>query len=173
MEKIDVSRYPRDDKDRPVIPDEIVRERYRDLPDGCIDESGEHITYNGGLLTTLTPEIRRKGYAAMMEQKQKRKTFAETIDLALSRRASAEALQSAGMESGTVLDVIVQSIIAATRDGNVKAAEFLRDSVGEKPVSREEITADIISAEQKALIDKVAKRVAEARQTVADDTNIV
>lgn len=173
MEKIDVSGYPRDDKGRPVIPDEVVREQYRDLPDGCIDESGTHITYNGGLLTTLTPEIRRKGYAAMMEQKQKRKTFAETIDIALSRNATAEALRSAGMESGTVLDVIVQSIIAATSEGNVKAAEFLRDSVGEKPVSREEITADIITAEQKALIDKVAKRVTEAQQAVASDTKIV
>lgn len=173
MGKIDVSEYPTDDKGRPVIPDEVMQERYKDLPDGCIDESRAHITYNGGLLTTLTPEIRRKGYEAMMEQKAKRKTFAETIDIALSRRAPAEALQSAGMESGTVLDVIVQSIIAATRDGNVKAAEFLRDSVGEKPVSREEITADIITAEQKALIDKVAKRVAEAQQTAINDTDIV
>lgn len=173
MGKIDVTGYPKDDKGHPVLPDEMIRERYRELPDGCIDESGKHVTYNGGLLQTLTPEIRRKGYKAMMESKAKRKTFAETIDLALSRRASAEALRSAGMESGTVLDVIVESIIAATKDGNVKAAEFLRDSVGEKPVNREEITADIITAEQRALIDKVAKRVTEAQQTASNNTDIV
>lgn len=173
MEKIDVSGYPIDSKGRPIIPDDVMREEYKDLPENCINESGTYITYNGGLLQTLTPEIRRKGYDAMREAQRKRKTFAETIDIALSRRASAETLKQLGLETGTVLDAIIQSMVNASADGSVKAAEFLRDSVGEKPVNREEITADVITAEQKALIDKVARRVADASKAAGNDTDIV
>ena len=50
---------------------------------------------------------------------------------------------------------------AVIEDGNVRAMEYLRDTSGNKPTERKEIKADIMTESDRALIEKVSKRIEE------------
>ena len=50
------------------------------------------------------------------------------------------------------------------QQGNTKAYEVLRDTAGFKPVERQEISADIMTDADRALLDKVAKRMQIGQQ---------
>lgn len=84
-------------------------------------------------LATLSPEERRAisskgGKAAQMKLKE-RKTFAEAIRIALSQ--------------DDVQDNVVLAMIKAAREGNVNAFLALRDTIGEKPVEKSEVTTNV------------------------------
>ena len=56
-------------------------------------------------------------------------------------------------------DVMVASMMQAAQDGNVRAAEYVRDTVGEKPVDRSETEITGATPAQMALITNVYNRL--------------
>jgi hypothetical protein len=72
-------------------------------------------------------EIARKGGKASGEARAKRKTLKEELLLLLSQ--------------GNTQEKISLSLIAQAMEGNVKAFETIRDTVGEKPVDK--LEADV------------------------------
>ena len=76
-----------------------------------------------------------KGGIATGETYRRRKLFKEALESALSLQ-DPEALE--GMDQ-TNLDVIIASMIKKAKNGDVPAAVFVRDTVGEKPVDRQEV----------------------------------
>ena len=126
-------------------------------------------------LDDLTPEeqerqreIARKGGHARNNQIIKQKTMKESAQALLSAKVSTEYAQKVlgenyditGIE--TMQDLITARMIRETlENGNTKAAEFIRDTSGNKPVSAAalDITADIVTAADRALIEKVADRL--------------
>jgi len=83
---------------------------------------------------TLTPEERtahaKKAAAASARAKQKRKTLKEALLVALSDE--------------TVQDNIITALIQKASEGSEKAFEVIRDTIGEKPVDKQEITTNEI-----------------------------
>jgi hypothetical protein len=62
-------------------------------------------------------------------------------------------------EDATLYDMVNLRQIMESLEGNTKAAEFVRDTTGDKPIERQEITAVIMTDADKALLEKVSRRV--------------
>ena len=81
-------------------------------------------------------EMTRKGGIKSGEVRRRKKAFKELFDIALNMKDE---------ETGKKNDVtIVSAMIKKAKSGDVKAFESIRDTVGEKPVEKQEISADLI-----------------------------
>ena len=113
-------------------------------------------------------EIAVKGGKARNEQLKQRKTMRESaetlLQTAVSREYAAKVLGENFDISGveTMQDLITARMLREIlENGNTKAAEFIRDTSGNKPISTAalDITADIVTAADRSLIEKVADRL--------------
>ena len=163
IKKMDVSGYEKDEKGRPIIPDDVFSSSFRMLPDGCINASRNMISSSGGFLRLLTKgdqwskEVQSKGGEALRAQRVQRERIADTIDRWLKQ-------PSAKNPDMTNQDVMVAAMMQAAQDGNVRAAEYMRDTVGEKPVDRSETEITGATPAQMALITNVYNRLQGAEQ---------
>ena len=169
---IDVSMFPKDEKGHTVVPDDFMDANYRNLPDGTVNESRTYRTYRGGKMRSLggdperDKEIHSRGGKALQANIQQRKTISETIDALLKTKASRKDIEALGLDPDipmTKQEAIVASIYLQTMKGNVKAATFIRDTVGEMPTTKQQITADITTEADRALMEKISKRLTENR----------
>jgi hypothetical protein len=55
-------------------------------------------------------------------------------------------------------EVMLARMILGAMDGSFKCAEFVRDTAGEKPKNEVEVSADLITDADRALIEKLEKR---------------
>ena len=85
-----------------------------------------------------TPEAKRNGH-------QKKKTMREMLDYLLEKE-----LTSKNGEKATTLEAMMTAMIKQGLNGNVKAVEFIRDTIGEIPVQK--IENSVIN-----LVDAAAK----------------
>lgn len=165
---IDVTGYPVNSKGNAIVSDEFFMEHYKELPNGTVNESGNKRAFSGGYVKTLTDEDRIKGGQVRQQQKEKVETFAAAIKRALYSKAPKKTCQDLGLDlDSSMLECIVsaQALLATdTAKNSTKAAEFLRDTIGEKPADRQEISADIITAEERALLEKVNARLTGSEQ---------
>ena len=111
---------------------------------GATDAEGRPLSRNGAPLSCahlrlalsrrapVTPEAIRKG----VETRRKRRTFRESIRAVLSMEVpdtdKRQYLEKLGLD-GTMLDAINLAVSERASLGDVEAARFLRDTVGEKP----------------------------------------
>ena len=115
-------------------------------------------------------EIRRKGAAAGREIQKKRKTTKEILDFIGSLPATATAteclppdiLAQLG-EGATQKDVLNAAMYLQAQAGNVKAAVYVRDSIGEKPADVMQVEATV-SPEDMDLVDRVNRRLKYAQE---------
>lgn len=160
---MDVSTFPVDEKGNAIVPDDFFMDHYKELPDGTTNTTGNRKAYSGGYVTLLTDEDRARGREKRNELQQKKQSFADAIKKALYSKAPRKTCEELGLDlESSMLECIVaaQTVIAADQGkGSTKAAEFLRDTIGEKPAERQEISADIITAEERALLEKVNARL--------------
>lgn len=166
-EKLDLSIYPKDEKGNAILPAEVFDKFGKLLPDGTKSDDGR-MAYHGGFLKTLgnNPErdhdIRVKGGQALQAKLKERRTFAETIEIMLRKKASKEAIETLGLdEDATTQDAVIAAMLKASGEGDTKAAVFIRDTVGEKPVEKKEIDAQIMTENDRKLLEKVSKRLEE------------
>ena len=131
----------------------------------------------------LTPEeiekqkaIASLGGKARSEQINKRKTMKESAQVLLSVKVSTDYAQKimgenydvSGIE--TMQDLITARMIRETlENGNAKAFELIRDTSGNKPTAEIDLRADIVTAADRALIEKVADRLGMVNITDDDD----
>jgi len=163
---LDLSIYPKDDNGNLIVPDEVFDKHTKELPDGTYNASKTYRAYNGGRLYQIgsdpvrDAEITKAGADASNATQAHRKTMAETIDILLKKPAKPEILESLGLPDGTDNQTAaLVAMVLQMQAGDTKAANFLRDTVGEKPVDRQEIDANIMTEADKALLDKVSKRL--------------
>ena len=94
-------------------------------------------------------EIARKGGKASGEARRKRKTLREEL-LAL-------------LSDGDTQNRVSVALIEAALDGNVKAFETLRDTIGEKPVEKvEQVNIDMEYEQSLKYVDDLMKRNEES-----------
>lgn len=165
---IDLSAYPVNKKGNAIVPDDYFLDHYKELPNGTMSQDGQRMAWNGGYMQLLSEEDRKKGGIARQAKKAKEETFAAAIKRALYSKAPAKTCKELGLDlDSSMLEAIVsaQALLATdTAKNSTKAAEFLRDTIGEKPADRQEISADIITAEERALLEKVNARLTGSEQ---------
>jgi len=126
-------------------------------------------------------EIRRKGAEAVNKLHGEKKTARESLQRMLSILATDEIIANADMDKAlaerlrkenpdmTVYDVLNAAAIGRAISGNVKAAEYVRDTAGDKPTEKIDITGQIMTDQDRALLENVQARLDKSEITVIQD----
>ena len=160
----DVTQYPKHrkiDKDGIereyyIVPDDLFLENLQLLPDGTYNESMNKRKYGYGCIGVFGAdpeadrEIQRKGAEALNAAKAQRRTFKEQVDILLS---------SKDKNGKSCLENVIEAMYDRSQRGDVKAAQFLRDTAGEKPAEALDLNANVMTEADKALIEKLKNRL--------------
>lgn len=116
-------------------------------------------------------KIQKEGLAKSHESARKRQTIREICEymlaLPLSDRSAVtdekaqqmvEQIQEATGRKPTLYEAITAAQVAAAMDGNTKAAAFVRDSVGDKPVEQVHVSEGVTDGDR-ALMAKLEARL--------------
>ena len=131
----------------------------------------------------MSPEERRafarKGQAALMEQRRRKRALRDVLDAILSKpveladitegRELAEMVRQTADDTAVPLDqydAIAIAQVVKARSGDTAAAAWVRDSAGDKP--GEAVTVQQLSAEDVQLARKVAARLDASGTKSAD-----
>lgn len=147
-----IEEAPKNDKGQPVISEEDFMDNLKDLPDETRSDTGLYAKAGGYLKPlgrdAVSKAIQSKGGINSNIANKKRKTFAESIDMILKHEVE---------EGVTFQDKVIQAMIDKASSGCVGAAEFLRDTVGEKPT--ENMLLDVMTDADRELIEQIQKRI--------------
>ena len=152
LEKL-IADAPRDEKNRPVIPDDVFMDNLGDLPEGTISDAGKY-SKDKGYITfgkkgdPKTLENCSKAGKASQAIYAERKKFAESIDIFL-KKTDADGISNQ--------DKIIMALGEKAMDGCVGAFEALRDTVGEKP--SDTVSLDVMTDGDKQLMANLMKRL--------------
>ena len=112
-------------------------------------------------------EISRLGGIARGEQRRQQRTMREQMLALLNTKASHEQaskyLGEADAERLTEDDLTYQGLLSARmwqeamQNGNAKAAEFVRDTSGQRPKDVVEVTANVMTEADRALMANMAE----------------
>jgi len=166
-----LSHCPQDDNGNRIVPDDIFNSFCKYLPDGTFNASRTYRAYNGGRLYQIGSdpdkdrEVTIAGANASNATQAQRRSFRETFDTLLRKRADTETIAALNLDStATNQDAIAAAMAIEARNGNTKAAQFIRDTIGEMPTIKQEVTADILTAEDRELLEKIRNRQQDERR---------
>lgn len=177
-----VAELPRDEKNKLIIdticigvskrnnrivPNEVFDKYYRELPDKVENASGTWRTVStGGKIKILggDPEgdrkIQQMGAETLNASKAQRRTFAEVIEEMLTKPASNQMIEDLELRAGaTNLDAVIASAFKQSAKGNVKAMDFLRDTIGQKPTDKIDASVTALTAEDKQMLENISARL--------------
>lgn len=160
--KIDVEKIAtgKNEKGNYIVPDEIIERYYKELPDGTTNPTNNKWVYNRGILNKVTPEVQRKGAETLNAKKAQRRTFAEVIEEMLVKPANKQTIEDLELKEGsTNLDAIIAAALKQSARGNVKAMDFLRDTIGQKPADNVNANITGLTAEDKEMLARVQARL--------------
>ena len=151
----------KNEKGNYIVSDEIMKAYYKELPNGTVNESKTFTAYNGGLLQSLTDDIRRKGGEALQAQIKQRRKLSETIDIFLKKKATPEEIEELGLEDGaTKQDALIAAMmLRAIEQKDVQAFNSLRDTAGEKPTDKIQADVTQLTAEDKEMLARIQARL--------------
>ena len=159
-----IATCPRDEKDRPIVPDSIFDKYYKILPDKTINESRSWLANNGGKLVILggDPErdkqIFKAGADASNARQAQRRSMAEDIQIMLAKKATPEAIANLGLSAdANNQEAIIAAALLQALDGNMKAQQFIRDTIGEQPTIKQEV--DIMTDDDRKLLENISNRL--------------
>lgn len=164
--KIDIEKIAigKDEKGY-IIPDNIFDGYLKELPPGTTNESQTFRAYNGGKLARLEndPEEASKrgkvGGPASQDTQQTRRSIREILEELSKRTVTAEEAEEYSMEEGTsLLEAANLAQIRRAMKGDTKAAEYIRDTLGEKPVDKIAAEVETITAEDRKQIERILNR---------------
>ena len=142
-----------------IVPDDILQRYYKELPNGTTNESKTFTAFNRGLLKSLNEEIRRKGAEALNAERAQRRTNREILEDIAKRNTPIEELERLGLESGDMLLAANYAAVLKAIRGDIKALEYIRDTLGEKPATEVNATVEEITQEDRELLQRVADRL--------------
>jgi hypothetical protein len=159
-----IETCPRDEKDRPIVPDEVFEKYYKILPEGTRNESRSKQAVNKGYVNVLgnnperDKEIQRLGAEALNAKHAQRRTMAETLDILLRQAADPETIEALGLPAGaTKQDAMLAAMYLQATEGNVKAGQFVRDTIGEQPTIKQEV--DIMTDDDRKPLANISDRL--------------
>lgn len=126
---------------------------------------------NGNLIpaSMRSPEERKllssKGGQKYRENRQREKNMQECmralLNLTISKKTATNGLEEYKdliSDNPTIMEILNLVQVREAREGNTKAYEVVRDTAGFKPVDQIQTDINIMSDQDKALLEKVAKR---------------
>ena len=166
-EAFNIENYPKEtyttgkgeEKERYIVPDEIFEKYRNELPVGTVNASHSWRKAETGALYILggdperDKEVHKKGGEAIQATAKQRRTFKEEVDILLGNVDKKTG--KTGLESIT----LAQYERALT--GDTKAYQALRDTAGEKPAETIDLSADIMTDEDRKLMERINKRLGE------------
>ncbi len=164
--KIDVEKIAigQDEKGY-IIPDNIFDSYLKELPPGTTNESQTFRAYNGGKLARLENDIEeasrrgKVGGPASQDTQQTRRSIREILEELSKRTVTAEEAEEYSMEEGTsLLEAANLAQIRRAMRGDTKAAEYIRDTLGEKPVDKIAAEIETITPEDRERIERILNR---------------
>lgn len=167
--KIDISTITlgKSKRNNDIVPDNIFDAYYRELPDKVENQSGTWRTVStGGKIKIFggdpeaDKEIQRAGADKVNAAKAQQKTFAEVISIMLTQKASNEAIEDLELTAdANNLEMIIAAAAKQASRGNVKAMEFLRDTIGQKPSEKIDANVTALTPEDKEMLARVQARL--------------
>jgi hypothetical protein len=171
IEKISIGK----DSKGYIIPDNIFDSYLKELPEGTTNESQTFRAYNGGKLTRLENNIQeasRRGLAGAISSnttQAARRTNKEILEEIARRNTPIEELERLGIESGDMLLAANYAAVLKAIRGDIKALEYIRDTLGEKPVDKISAEVETITPEDRKQIERILNRT--KTQDIVDGTN--
>ena len=168
--KIDVEKIAigKDEKGY-IIPDIIFDKYLKELPPGTTNESQSYRAYNGGKLARLEndPEEAAKrgkaGARASYNAQATRRSIREILEELSKNTVTAEEAELYGLKEGTtLLEAATLAQIRRAMKGDTKAAEYVRDTLGEKPADKIDASITGLTAEDKEMIRNMESRLESA-----------
>jgi hypothetical protein len=116
-------------------------------------------------------EIRRKGHQAMMQLHGEKKSARQSLEKILTIKVSDEILESADVPTEiierikrdnpnmTIYDLIQIVAIGKAIGGNMKAYELIRDTHGDKPIDKVEISDNVMTDADRELLKSISARL--------------
>lgn len=128
-------------------------------------------------------EICRKGAEAVNKLHGEKKTAREALGNILSLKVTDEIIQGADIDAGimerlrrdnpeaTMYDLIQAVAVGRALGGNIKAAEYVRDTNGDKPAEKIDasVTGQIMTEQDREMIQAIADRLRENEIAVIRD----
>jgi len=157
-----------DEKGRYIIPDNIFDAYLKELPPGTGNASKTFRAYNGGKLAQLEndPEEASKrgkvGAPASNKTQATRRSIKEILEELSKMTVTAEEAEEYGLKEGTtLLEAANLAQIRRAMKGDTKAAEYIRDTLGEKPTDKIDASVTALTPEDKEMLERVSKRLQE------------
>ena len=171
IEKISIGK----DSKGYIIPDNIFDSYLKELPEGTTNESQTFRAYNGGKLTRLENNIQeasKRGLAGAISSnttQAARRTNKEILEEIARRNTPIEELERLGIESGDMLLAANYAAVLKAIRGDIKALEYIRDTLGEKPTEKISAEVETITPEDRKQIERILNRT--KTQDIVDGTN--
>ena len=158
----------KDEKNNYIVPDDIFEKYFRELPSNTVNESKSWRTTatSRRWASAQCPErdklIQYKGGKALQATIKQQRTFAEAISTVLAQKASEETRKELNLDStADNLDAVIAAMLRQATRGNVKAGDFLRDTIGQKPSDRLEATVENLTPEDREMLENIKNRLGE------------
>lgn len=160
--------------------DKPEKSRYQQVIDGDVEPEGSEKgwsnlqpeKYNFAVIDKdRAKEISRKGAQAVNKLHGEKKTARDALERILSLRVTDGILAGADLSDdlaerlkrdnpdATLYDLINLVAVGRAAGGNMKAYELVRDTFGDKPVEKVDITADVTTEADRALLASIAARL--------------
>ena len=105
-------------------------------------------------------EDSRKAGKASAQKKKDMRTLREITLEVLAAEARPEVLEQYNLPEGTSNAVaMIAAAAVKAQAGDVRAQEYLRDTAGQMPTKEVQLSAEVFTEANKALLDKVADRI--------------
>ena len=126
-------------------------------------------------------EISRKGGQAIAELYGEKKTAKQALENILSLRVSDTMLDDADISAemitklkrsnpnATIYDLLNAVAVGKALDGNMKAYELVRDTYGDKPTDKVDISGEIVTDTDRALMQSIAERLNGVESVIVVD----
>ena len=133
----------------------------------------------------MTPERRReisaKGAEAVNKLHGEKKTAKQSLENILTLKVTPEIIAGADLPDeiaermkrdnpdATLYDLIQIVAVGRAVGGNVKAMEYVRDTHGDKPIERVEVTENVTTEADRELMRRIAERLDSPDVIIAAD----
>lgn len=111
-----------------------------------------------------TPEERKaiasKAGKASGQKKRDNRTFKELALMLMAEEATPEDIKRYGLPEGSSNSLVMLAAAAKkAKEGDMKALEVFRDTAGQMPTKEVQLSAEVFTEANQALLDKVAERI--------------
>ena len=163
-----------DEKQNRIIPDEIFNAYYKELPNKVINKSKSWRTANGGKIKILGSDpadsyIHRLGANASNATQAQRRSIKDILEELSKKTVTAEEAEEYGLIEGTtLLEAANLAQLRRAMRGDTKAAEYIRDTLGEKPTEKISAEVETITPEDRKQIERILNRT-KTQDIVVED----